>query len=105
MSVLVLPLLKLSFHALSALRTEGPSPAFEYRPFLTPMPVWDNAVWPWLLLPLCVAVSVVYKSIKCRTMRQVPREATVLTIWILAGMAVAAGVLALIVEGLERATT
>lgn len=69
------------------------------------MPVWDDAVWPWLLLPLCVAVAVVYKSIKCRTMLQVPREAAVLTIWIVAGMAVAAGVLALVVEGLERFTS
>ena len=76
---------------------------YRYKPFLTPMPVWGDAVWPWLLLPLCLAVAVVYKSIKCRTMRQVPREATVLTIWIVAGMVVAAFVLALIVEGLERA--
>ena len=78
---------------------------YRYKPFLTPMPVWSDAVWPWLLLPLCLAVAVVYKSIKCRTMRQVPKEATVLAIWIVAGMVVAAFVLAVIVEGLERANT
>ena len=52
-----------------------------YRPFLDPLPVWSDKVWPWLLLPLCLAVSVVYKSIKCRSMRQVPREALVITGW------------------------
>ena len=81
----------------------GTAREYLYEPFLTPMPVWSDAAWPWLLLPLCAAVAIVYKSIKCRTMGQVPREATVLTIWIVAGMIVAAFVLAVIVEGLERA--
>ena len=85
------------------LRADVVEEAYRYKPFLTPMPVWGDAAWPWLLLPLCLAVAVVYKSIKCRTMRQVPREATILTIWIVAGMAVAAFVLAMVVEGLERA--
>ncbi len=78
---------------------------YKYQPFLTPLPLWGDGAWPWLLLPLCIAVAVVYKSIKCRTMRQVPKEATVLAIWIVAGMVVAAFVLALVVEGLERANT
>jgi hypothetical protein len=64
----------------------------KWRPLMEPLPyVWDY--WPWLLLPLCVAVAVVYKSIKCRLMRQVPREATVITVWILAGLGAAAVVL------------
>ena len=63
-----------------------------YRPLMDPLPyVWDY--WPWLLLPLCVAVAVVYKSIKCRSMKQVPREAAVITVWILAGLGAAALVL------------
>ena len=45
-------------------------------PFLYPLPIWDY--WPWLLIPLCVGVSIVYKSIKCRSMRTVPREAMVI---------------------------
>ena len=49
-----------------------PFPA--WTPFLDPIPIWANAVWPWLLLPLTAAVALVYKSIKCRTMRQVPRK-------------------------------
>ncbi|HEX8915705.1 MAG TPA: hypothetical protein VF796_25350 [Humisphaera sp.] len=80
-------------------------PDFVYRPFLTPLPLWGDHTWPWLVIPLCVAVAVVYKSIKCRHMSQVPKEAAVLTVWILAGMAIAAGALALIVEGMERANT
>ena len=64
---------------------------------MEPLPyVWDY--WPWLLLPLCVAVAVVYKSIKCRSMKQVPREAAVITVWILAGLGAAAVVLVALVK-------
>ena len=73
-----------------------------YRPFKDPLPVWQNSRWPWLLLPLTLAVSVVYKSIRCKSMRRVPREAAVLTVVIILGMAVAGVVLALVVRGLER---
>ena len=68
-----------------------------YEPFLTPLPIWSNACWPWLIVPLAVGVSVVYKSIKCETMRQVPREAAAITFWILFMMVAAAAVLAGIV--------
>ena len=71
-----------------------------YIPFLTPMPVWDY--WPVLLFPLCAIVAVVYKSIKCSTMSQVPREATALFIWILIGMATAAAILVGVVKVMER---
>ena len=73
-----------------------------YRLFLDPLPVWNNSQWPWLLVPLCLAVSIVYKSIRCRSMRQVPREAVGLTFLIILGMATAALVLALVVRGLEK---
>ncbi|HEX8322824.1 MAG TPA: hypothetical protein VF595_02820 [Tepidisphaeraceae bacterium] len=56
-----------------------------YVPFLTPLPVWDY--WVWLIIPLCASVSVVYKTIKCRYVRQIPREALSITIWILLSMA------------------
>ena len=59
-----------------------------YRAFLDPLPVWDY--WPWLLLPLTIGVSIVYKSIKCRSMTTVPREAASIAFWILFGMAAAA---------------
>jgi hypothetical protein len=73
-----------------------------YRPFLDPLPVWDNSRWPWLLLPLCLAVSLVYKSIRCRSMKEVPKETLQITVTIIAGMAAAALVLALLVRGLEH---
>jgi hypothetical protein len=72
-----------------------------YTPFLDPIPIWSNAVWPWLLLPLTIAVSLVYKSVKCRTMRQVPREAAVIAVWIILGMIIAAVVLAGLVRAME----
>ena len=71
-----------------------------YRPFLDPLPVWPNTVWPWLLLPLCLAVSVVYKSVRCGSMRHVPREALAATGWIILFMAAAGVTLAVVVRGL-----
>jgi hypothetical protein len=56
-----------------------------YRPFLDPLPVWDY--WFLLILPLCAAVTIVYKSIKCRSMSQVPGEAAHILILILLGFA------------------
>ena len=85
-----------------SLAEDGPVAPYHYtRPFLQPLPVWNY--WPWLLVPLAVAVAVVYKSIKCRRVKQVPKEAAVLTLWILGGMVVAAGVLAVMVKLVERA--
>jgi hypothetical protein len=76
-------------------------PLVAWRPFLDPLPIWSNAVWPWLLVPLAVAVALVYKSIKCRTMRDVPREAASIAIWIIVGMVIAAVALAVVVRGME----
>jgi hypothetical protein len=86
-------------HALGLMLAEA---AYHYRPFKDPLPVWQDSRWPWLLLPLCIAVSIVYKSIRCKSMRQVPREAAAITLYIIVGMAAAALVLGLLVRGLER---
>jgi hypothetical protein len=72
-----------------------------YRPFKDPLPVWQDTRWPWLLLPLCLAVALVHKSIRCKSMRTVLREAAGLTLFIILGMAAAAVLLALVVRGLE----
>ena len=73
-----------------------------YRPFLDPLwGAWSNGVWPFLLIPLCLAVSIVYKSIKCRSMRDVPRQAAAITLWIILGMIFAGAVLAVIVKGID----
>jgi hypothetical protein len=71
-----------------------------YTPFMQPLPAWD--VWYLLALPLCAAVSIVYKSIRCRSMRKVPREAAKALGWIVLGLVSAAVVLALAVDLMER---
>ena len=68
----------------------------EYVPFVYPLPIWDY--WPWLLLPLCLGVSVVYKSVREESMARVPAEALKATFWIVAGMSAAAAVLFLVVR-------
>ena len=68
-----------------------------YTPFFDPLPIWvRNWIWPLLLLPLCLALSVVYKSIRCREMKRVPREATELFVMIISGMVLAALILAVV---------
>jgi len=72
----------------------------DYVPFVYPLPVWDY--WPWLIIPLAAGVSIVWKSVKCQSMNLVPREAAVIFIWTLLGMAAAgaalAGVVKIVVE-------
>lgn len=65
------------------------------QPFLQPLPVWN--VWYLLLIPLCAAVSIVYKSVKCAEMREVPREATTIFLWILAAFIGGGAALAVVV--------
>jgi hypothetical protein len=62
-----------------------------YRPFWNPLPAWEY--WYLLLIPLCLGISIVYKSIKCHSMKQVPREAAEIFVTILAGMIFAAAAL------------
>ena len=72
-----------------------------YVPFMQPLPAWDY--WYLLALPLCAAVSVVYKSIRCRSMRTVPREAAKATGWIILGLVGAAVGLWVLVKAFEWA--
>jgi cytochrome c oxidase assembly factor CtaG len=62
-----------------------------YRPFLDPLPAWD--VWYLLALPLIAGVSVVYKSIRSRWMKNIAWESTRTFLWILVGLCGAAAVL------------
>jgi hypothetical protein len=78
---------------------------FAWTPFLEPIPIWSNALWPWMLIPLAAAISIVYKSVKCRSMSQVPREALEIFMTILAGMVAAAVVLAVVVQVMEWAAS
>ena len=70
-----------------------------YRPFLDPLPVWDY--WTLLILPLCIAVAVVYKSMKCSRMSQVPLEAGQIVLWIIGGFAAAAAALMMLVKWMQ----
>jgi len=72
------------------------SPLVGYTPFLDPMPIHDW--WFWLLLPLCLLFSIVYKAVKCESVKQVPKAALSIALFILAGMAAAAVVLTIIVK-------
>lgn len=66
-----------------------------YTLFFDPLPIWVKPwCWPLLLLPLCLAVAVVYKCVRCREMSRVPREAMGLFITIVLGMALTAAALA-----------
>jgi hypothetical protein len=72
-----------------------------YVPFLYPLPgAWN---WWWaLLLPLCAALAIVYKSIKCHSMKQVPREAAAILFWIIGGLIASAVLLAAVVKAAGR---
>ncbi|MCC6239328.1 MAG: hypothetical protein IT448_03400 [Phycisphaerales bacterium] len=63
--------------------------------FVKPIPIWGQ-VWI-LLLPLCLGVAIVYKAIRVREMRQLPKAAIGVFFWILLGMIGAAAALLLIV--------
>ena len=61
--------------------------------FVTPLPIADSR-WKLLwLLPITLGLSIVYKSIRCEKMRQVPVEAAQLFFTILAFIVLGAAVL------------
>jgi len=69
--------------------------SLSYVMFFDPLPIWVRPwFWPLLLLPLCLAVAVVYKCVRCRHTSQVPREATVLFVTIVVGRILTAAALA-----------
>jgi hypothetical protein len=72
---------------------------YSYAPFVKPAPLWNT--WYLLALPLCLGIAIVYKSVRCESMRQVPRQAAILFGFIIAVMIAAAGVLAALVTALE----
>ncbi len=71
-----------------------------YRPFLDPLPAWDY--WFLLIIPLCAAVAIVYKSMKCSSMKLVPLEAGAIILWIIGGFSAAAVVLMTLVDWLAK---
>ena len=72
---------------------------YHWELFNKPLPVWKY--WYLLLLPLCLAIAIVYKAIRCESMRRVPREAIGLFVFIIVVMVAAAGALAALVNILD----
>ncbi|HMO25061.1 MAG TPA: hypothetical protein PKB10_02220 [Tepidisphaeraceae bacterium] len=70
-----------------------------YTPFVDGLPVWDY--WIWLIVPMIVGVSIVYKCVKCATMREVPKQATIIGVMIALGLLAAAIALAAVTWILE----
>ncbi len=68
--------------------------------FVRPLALWDYW-WIWIF-PLCAAIAIVHKSVKCEKMERVPREAAEITFWILAGMIGAGAALWVLVEWAGR---
>lgn len=73
---------------LAAAAPGGSGSSLGWRPFLTPMPIWDY--WFWTLLPLAAGIAVVYKTTKTHDITRVPRESAILTAWIVLGLIAAA---------------
>lgn len=74
-----------------------PVPALlAFRPFLDPVPI--DQYWMLMLLPMVIAIAVVYKTIKTDRLEKIPREATVLAAQIIAFMIMAAAALWMLTE-------
>ena len=71
--------------------TTAEVPDYGWRPFVTVAPMWE--AWWVLLIPLLVAIAVIYKATKSPTARRLPWEATKLTAAMLGFLAAAAAVL------------
>ncbi len=67
-----------------------------FRPFLDPLPI--DGYWMLLLIPMVIAISVVYKTIKTDRLHKIPREASILAAQIVAFMALAAAALWILTE-------
>jgi len=65
-----------------------------YTPLIDPMPIWvEGWVWSTLLIPLCIAVAVVYKTVKCKSVSRIPIESAQLFVTIVLFMLFAAAAL------------
>ena len=70
--------------------------AVAWTPFLQPIDL--HAHWLWLLPPLVIAVSIVYKALKSPRLHRIWLESAQLSLYILVLMAVAALLLRVLIE-------
>lgn len=64
-------------------------------PLHHPLPL--DSYWLWLLLPLIAAIAIVFKTLKVKDLRDVPKQAAYLFAQIVVFLALAAGAIWLIV--------
>jgi len=57
-----------------------------------------GGTWLWMILPLSAAIAVVYKTLKLRDLRRLPREAAAMTAQIVLFMTLAAAALWVLTE-------
>jgi hypothetical protein len=68
----------------------GLSAGLAYTPFLQPLPIAEAA---WLIVPLVLAIAVVYKALKLPDLRELPRQSLWMSVQLIGFMALAAMVL------------
>ncbi len=71
--------------------------------FYYPMQLPQNLVL-WMVLPLCLSVAIVYKTIRVGEIRRMPREALGLFLYIVVGLTILGGALYLVLEYLGKHT-
>lgn len=76
--------------------TTPPGTTLALNLFYQPLPL--DSYWLPLLLPLVLAISVVYKAIKLEDLQRLPRQAVLLSAQIITFMILAAATLWLITE-------
>ena len=55
--------------------------------FYNPIQLPSDSLLVWLVLPLCVAVAVVYKTLRTRSLRRLPLEIGLLMLYMVLGLA------------------
>lgn len=66
-------------------------PLYDPLPALFPQ---MSDYWLWLVLPLVIAISIVYKCTRIESVRALPRESAIMSLQIMLVMAFAAAILA-----------
>ena len=59
-----------------------------WRPFLEPLDLHEQ--WMWLIIPVALAIAIVYKTLKLPDLRQLPWQAARLAAIIIAALIAAA---------------
>lgn len=68
----------------------------DWRPFVNPIQMGRDSLW--LVVPLCIVLAVVYKTIRIRNLRRLPLQILSLWVYILVGLAVLAFAFYLLLE-------